>query len=251
MAAITAYLFRAERRSGFTVRDVVRVQGTLTLAITAGMLGYAGMERGWEALRSPGLHTVRQIRYPGLLLGCLLVAPFLRRLLPAGMSLAAYGDLVAPAIAFTVVGVRLSCLLAGCCFGYESSVPWAITYPADSLATGAQIAAGRLSFGAAHSLPVHPLQVYLGLWALAVGLVLQCYRPRKTFDGQLVLMFLALHETGKGVLEFLRPPLVGGRHLAAVSFAFAALGVLGLVWHRRHAPQGIGSIVPGPVGASD
>ena len=43
-------------------------------------------------------------------------------------------DIAAPAVALGVVVLRTGCLLAGCCFGKETDLPWAITYPEDSLA---------------------------------------------------------------------------------------------------------------------
>ena len=61
-------------------------------------------------------------------------------------------------------------------------------------------------------------------WAL-------CLRGRAAFEGQVFLLFLVLHEAGKGLLEFLRAsdPFNGGPHLQIVSFALAALATVTLV----------------------
>lgn len=226
--ASTAYLVKEERRAGLSRSEVLRVHGTMAAAIVLGAASYGLAERGSVALQQPGLHLLRQIRHPGFLLGFLVAAPLLAQVLPARMSLASFGDVVAPGIALALAGVRVSCLLAGCCFGVESDLPWAITFPRGSLAVGVQMAAGRLPVGAAHSLPVHPLQVYFGLLALGVGVLLLWRRRHKTYDGQIVLLFLAIHETGKGLLEFLRPAALGGKHLAVVSLAFGFVGIVGL-----------------------
>jgi phosphatidylglycerol:prolipoprotein diacylglycerol transferase len=51
-----------------------------------------------------------------------------RRKLPA----LAMADLIAPGMAAGLALGRIGCLLNGCCYGGESSVPWAITFPREN-----------------------------------------------------------------------------------------------------------------------
>src|SRR5262249_53515646 len=55
---------------------------------------------------------------------------------------------------------RMGCLLAGCCFGAESTVPWALSFPPGSPASEAQFKAHTLDAVAEWSHPVHPTQLY-------------------------------------------------------------------------------------------
>ena len=53
-------------------------------------------------------------------------------------------DLVAPSMVLGLALGRIGCLLNGCCYGGESDIPWAITFPANSLPYRDQRQAGRL-----------------------------------------------------------------------------------------------------------
>ena len=55
---------------------------------------------------------------------------------------------------------RFGCLLAGCCHGTVSQMPWSIRYPAGSHAFHHQVADGILQSAAAATMPIHPAQLY-------------------------------------------------------------------------------------------
>ena len=224
----TVALVLRERRAGFTWREVLRVHGLVAMATIIGAASYGLVERGWYVLTEPGVHLLRQARLPGAFLGLALVTPLLARWLPPTVGLPAYGDLLAPVLAFSFAAVRLSCLLAGCCFGVVTSLPWGIRYPRDSLAMRLHVAEGKVAYAAAWSLPVHPLQLYFAALAIAVGCVVLWYRRRQRYDGELLLLFVVLHETGKGLLELLRPAALGGRHLVANSLVVGAAAAIAL-----------------------
>jgi phosphatidylglycerol:prolipoprotein diacylglycerol transferase len=68
-------------------------------------------------------------------------------------------DMTAPAIALGIVLLRTGCLLAGCCFGKESDLPWAVTYPEGSLPHLFQWPESVFGqVGAPHS--IHPIPIY-------------------------------------------------------------------------------------------
>ncbi|MGI9428523.1 MAG: prolipoprotein diacylglyceryl transferase family protein [Bythopirellula sp.] len=56
----------------------------------------------------------------------------------------AMSDLIAPSLLAGLALGRIGCLLNGCCYGGESSVPWAVTFPRESPLYFEQAAAGQM-----------------------------------------------------------------------------------------------------------
>jgi phosphatidylglycerol:prolipoprotein diacylglycerol transferase len=106
---------------------------------------------------------------------------------------------------------RMGCLLAGCCFGVETNVPWALSFPPRSPASEAQFKTHVLSSLASYSHPVHPTQIYESAASLAISAVcMLLVHPRKRYDGQVFLTFVALYAAARFVLEFWRDDDRGG-----------------------------------------
>jgi len=184
---------------------------------------------GWRAYFGSGL------RYPGGLLAVAVAFPFLGRLvLPRHVGVLAFLDLLAPAAAIAVAVMRVGCFMMGCCYGWVSNVPWAISFPPLSQVARHHVMNGWIEPGA-WSLPVHPLHVYLGLASLAVGVFLLWYRRRTTYTGEVVLLYLALHEGAKGMLEFMRDSLHDHSvtHLRVGALAVSALASAILLTRAR------------------
>ncbi len=57
----------------------------------------------------------------------------------------AVADLIAPSLLVGLAFGRIGCLLNGCCYGGETTVPWAVTFPRDSLTYMEQLSSGRLA----------------------------------------------------------------------------------------------------------
>src|SRR5574340_151815 len=112
------------------------------------------------------------------------------------------------------------------CFGVPARLPWAVRFPAGSHPWADEVAKGLIPPNALASLPVHPLQLYFLLLAFLVGAFLLWLQPRKQFDGQVVLLYLALHEPGKFLLEFLRAQPAPHVQLLSLAFAVIAWSVL-------------------------
>jgi phosphatidylglycerol---prolipoprotein diacylglyceryl transferase len=139
---------------------------------------------------------------------------------------------------------RMGCLLAGCCFGSPSSVPWALSFPRHSPASEAQWKEHLLASESLRSLPVHPTQVYESAACLAISAVcMLVVHPRKRYDGQVFASFVALYASARFILEFLRNDDRGGfaglstSQLLGIGFVGAALA-LHLVKGRPAAPVG-------------
>ena len=98
----------------------------------------------------------------------------------------AMADAVAPALAVGCLIGRLGCFLNGCCYGGVSNLPWAVQFPAGSLPWGRQVMAGLIPESAAHSLPVHPAQLYAAFDGLFVLGLLTWYFPKRKRDGEVM-----------------------------------------------------------------
>jgi phosphatidylglycerol:prolipoprotein diacylglycerol transferase len=105
-------------------------------------------------------------------------------------------DVFAPSIALGYVFGRLGCLLNGCCFGRECSLPWAVTYPRGANDTFPK--------DAEHGVAVHPTQVYDSLLNLALYLFLAWLYRRKKFDGQIFAAYLVCYAFTRSFVEYFR-----------------------------------------------
>lgn len=95
---------------------------------------------------------------------------------------------------------RLGCLAAGCCWGTESSAPWAVTY-SHPLAI------------APHGVSLHPVQVYEALSLLVVGAIVNLAYERRKFDGQILGMYLIGYAAVRMVTELYRGDATRGLFL--------------------------------------
>ncbi len=100
-------------------------------------------------------------------------------------------DLFSPPVALGLVFGRIGCFFAGCCYGKETFLPWAVTFRN-------RISLARLN------VPLHPTQLYEAVFGLAIFLFLIWKAPRKAFDGQILWLFLFLYSVVRFFVEFLR-----------------------------------------------
>ena len=56
----------------------------------------------------------------------------------------AMADLIAPSLLAGLALGRIGCLLNGCCYGGESTQPWAVAFPPNSMPYNEQVASGRM-----------------------------------------------------------------------------------------------------------
>jgi len=106
---------------------------------------------------------------------------------------------------------RMGCLLAGCCFGAPTSLPWGLSFPPRSPASDAQAKQHLLLSARQWSEPVHPTQIYESAASLVVAFVcLYVVLPRKRYDGQVFAAFLVLYAAARFAVEILRRDDRGG-----------------------------------------
>jgi len=105
-------------------------------------------------------------------------------------------DVFAPGIALGHAVGRLGCLMAGCCFGRPTSLPWAITFhnPAASLNSGTPL-----------GVPLHPTQLYeAGAEVMILGVLLWLERRGRPFPGRTFWSYMLLYAVSRFVIEFFR-----------------------------------------------
>jgi len=201
---------------------------TLVVAVVVSRLFYVAF-RLKEYLAAP--ITILNIRDGGLaihggLLGGVLTGLWFSR--KQKVSFWRLADVVSPSLAVGIGIARWGCLLAGCCYGTLSTLPWAIQT--------------RFQPGWRH-----PTQIYESLLDFAVFGILWWYRRRQKRDGQLFLAFLGLYSVVRFFVEFYREvdlrigPLTAAQ-VGSIVLALASFAVW--IWMQRGpAPMLAG---PGP-----
>lgn len=98
-------------------------------------------------------------------------------------------DVLAPSIALGHAFGRIGCLMNGCCYGRECTLPWAIHFPA-----------GHKTY----PLGVHPTQVYESLLNFALYAGLAWFFRRRKFDGQIFASYLIGYAFVRSTVELFR-----------------------------------------------
>jgi phosphatidylglycerol:prolipoprotein diacylglycerol transferase len=179
------------------------------------------------------------LTYYGGLLGASVAAWFLlkRDRFPFWKA----ADMAGFAIPLGLAFGRMGCLMAGCCFGATCSLPWAVSFPWRSAASEEQFKDHLLPTAKMWSLPVHPTQIYESAVCLAIAAVcLLWVHPRKRYDGQVFVAFVAMYAVARFLLELLRRDDRGGLFGLSTSqlLGLALLAVAAAVhaWRERR-PQ--------------
>lgn len=101
-------------------------------------------------------------------------------------------DCLVPAVAIAQGFGRIGCLLAGCCYGAETSSPLSIVFPrgVNSLApTGIHL---------------HPTQIYSSIFDFALGIFLLWYLNKKKEESKTFGLYVIMYSIGRFIIEFLR-----------------------------------------------
>ena len=117
-----------------------------------------------------------------------------------------FADLVAPGIILAQAVGRVGCILNGCCYGAETSLPCAVVYTDPESYAPLGIA-------------VHPTQIYEIVYNLIVFAILLKLRGRFKPDGSLFLIYLSLYSLWRVGIDFIREgtPFLFGLHQAQVT----------------------------------
>lgn len=150
----------------------------------------AGMRRLWEELL--GLLQSGGVFYGGLLGAIPAAAWCIRRY---GLPFWQTADALAPAVILGQAVGRLGCFSAGCCYGRETDVAWAVTF---------RDAYAMRQVGARVDVPLHPTQIYESLACFLILAVLLWLSGHKRFHGQVLTAYLMLYAAARFTIEFYR-----------------------------------------------
>ena len=146
-----------------------------------------------QALACTTLARSGGVFYGGLIAAVAVAFWYLRR---HDLPLWTTTDVFAPGIALGHAVGRLGCLMAGCCFGRETSVPWAITFHDPAAAA---------NVGTPLGVPLHPTQLYdAGAEALILVVLLALERRGRPFAGRTFWTYMLLYGASPFVIEFYR-----------------------------------------------
>jgi phosphatidylglycerol:prolipoprotein diacylglycerol transferase len=186
---------RLARRSGMNGEQIFDLGVSIVIA---GLIGSKALlivtdpeflkswSNAWLLLRSGGVF------YGGILFGTAAAWYYLHKYkLPFWPTTDVLGTGVPLAHFFG----RLGCFAAGCCWGRECSLPWAVTFTDPE---------ARALTGVPLDVPVHPTQIYEALFLAVLFGLLYLRFPKRRFDGQIFLTYVILYAAFRFCLEFLR-----------------------------------------------
>ncbi len=220
------------RRAGV---DPARVMDLGIYLIIAALVGAKLMliAVDWEYFTSQPRELLSLVRAGGVFYGGLIAASVVGLWLIRRYKLPLWttADLMAPGIALGHVIGRFGCLLAGCCYGRPTDVPWAITFT-DPLAAA--------NVGTPLQIPLHPTQMYdAGAELLILVVLLSTERKGRPFAGRTFWAYLLLYGVSRFIIEFYRGDANRGTVFASLSTSqflsllLVPLSLLMLAWLRR------------------
>ncbi len=131
--------------------------------------------------------------YGGLILAFVVGVWLMRRY---RLPVWATADLYAPGIALGHVIGRMGCLLAGCCYGRPTDLPWGLTFT-DPVAAA--------NVGTPLNTPLHPTQLYDAGAELLILIILLAFERRgRTFHGRTFWLYILLYAASRFVIEMFR-----------------------------------------------
>jgi len=127
-----------------------------------------------------------------------------------------YFDLVMPSVALAQGFGRIGCLMAGCCYGRETSLPIGIVFKESNFAP--------------NGLKLLPTQIFMSIGDFILCIFLLIYAKKNVTDGRVGCMYLILYSVGRFLIEFLRADERGNvGALSTSQFIAIVLLIIGIV----------------------
>jgi phosphatidylglycerol:prolipoprotein diacylglycerol transferase len=128
--------------------------------------------------------------YGGLIAGVIFGIAFLKiKKIPVREAI----DVIAPQIALGIAIARVGCFMNGCCFGRQTGLPWACTFPADSQAG---MVLGHVG--------LHPTQLYSAVANFGIFLFLRRRFRARPRNGTVFYTFLIAYGLWRFAIDYLR-----------------------------------------------
>jgi phosphatidylglycerol:prolipoprotein diacylglycerol transferase len=190
----------------------------------------------FEAFKQNPRELLTLLRSGGVFYGGLIAAVAVAMWYMRRHRLPVWGvsDAFAPGIALGHVIGRLGCFFAGCCFGRQTDVPWAVTFTSEYAAQNP---------GTPLNVPIHPTQLYeAGAELIILGILLLLERKGRSFAGRTFWGYMLLYGVTRFIIEFYRGDargMIGDLSTSQfVSMILVPLSVVMLiVLSRRQAPD--------------
>lgn len=187
----TLLLYRQAPKTGLLTPDQV-----IDMAIWLVVGGIVGARLFYVVVYEPGTYLKQpalifalwqggMVYYGALIGGFIAGVWFVRRNHLPFWPLA---DLVAPPLALGYGIVRIGCFLNGCCYGKPTSFLGVV-------------------FPYLDDIPRYPTQIFSSVLGFTLFFVLLAVQRKKSFDGQVFLLFLIIYGIGRTAVEFLRENL--------------------------------------------
>lgn len=227
---------RLARRAGMDAERVMNLGIYCALAAIAGAkLMMFLVDARYYASHPGEIFTLATLQAGGVFYGGLLAALavawwYLRK---SHLAPLATADVFAPAIALGHGIGRLGCFSAGCCWGVECHLPWAVTFtdPAAQQLVGVPL-----------NVPLHPTQLYESLAEFVIFALLYWRIGKPHGAGDIISLYLLLYGAARFTVEFFRVHeqgnLWGGPLDTSqlISAALMAAGALHFLFAHRRTP---------------
>jgi prolipoprotein diacylglyceryltransferase len=213
-------------------QDGIRAGRAVVLLLLIAVFAFLGAKlfslyvRGWQLYQPLSAELRGGLRYPGALIAMLVAAPLLKRWILPELPLARFLDVLAITVCFAFALVRFSCWMNGCCTGPPCTGALCLSYAPGSQVWYEHLQHGLLESAVHRSLPVLPLHFLFMAASLGVGLFLLWFDGRRSFNGQIALLYLVLHDGAKGLLESFRDPYLMELQLTSLLTSATGLVVL-------------------------
>jgi len=142
-------------------------------------------------------------------------------------------DVYSPAVSLGLGVGRIGCFAAGCDYGKPTNSAWGVVFTSPI--------AHEVS-GVPLGIPLYPTQPIMSLASLSIFGILLWRYSRKSRDGEIFVLYLALYAVARFFIEFLRGDEDRGfvfHHLLSTSQFIAILALAAAIWMAlilRHKP---------------
>jgi phosphatidylglycerol:prolipoprotein diacylglycerol transferase len=224
------------RRSGLDSETVLNLGIYCVLAGILGAKVFMVLSDWRHYMENPGeIFSFSTLQSGGIFYGGLIAALLTASFYMRAKSLPPLktADAFAPGLALGHAIGRLGCFAAGCCWGVETRLPWAVTFmnPRANAVTGVPL-----------GIPLHPTQLYESIGEAIIFAFLYHRFQRQHRTGAIIGSYLVLYSLLRFVVDFVRyhdqPNPFGGPLTAAqwISLALIALVTALFLSKREKAP---------------
>lgn len=145
------------------------------------------------------------VLYGGVFAGLIAFLLFCRK---HGIPILRMADIVTPSVFLGIGFGRLGCLLYGCCYGGVCELPWAITFPADSITYQGMVERGLIEAG--QTVPLHPTQIYSSISGFVLAALTAAFFRYRTSDGSVFALGCMTYALHRFLVEFIRDDVPTG-----------------------------------------